>query len=256
MARACVEDTCTVIAGNGAGNPNALALSVPLDPAGGITCTPGVGIGVSLPISVDGVDCCDNILHRNPVSGAYYVPRPGIISVPIPDPGIVELAYSASGTPANKSITSLVMANPLPCDAIAMVTVNVHFKFTVAGSADSYFIRPIAFINASGVGVTGLGIDTDGVPGSQPVLTTYRDDDYGTTDAAGSNADVQKQYQMTHAVKVPAGGTVTFDCLHNQFEESNTISANIRHSAFPTLTGNPSVEMAGHLEWYKYGADS
>lgn len=256
MARACVEDTCSIVAGNGVSNPNALKLDVQLDPAGGIVCTPGLGLGVNIPLGVGG---CHNILKKDVGTGALSVEQPGVGNYSFPSISNLALAYSSSGTPANALVTSIVVVNPfVGCAAIMVATVSMQFNYTVDtvinpdNSQTGYYIRPISFISAAGPGATSAGFGNPaGLAGATSIL--QRQDAYGTTAAAGPNADIQEQYEMILPVVVAAGGSATFDVYHNQFQQGNTASGNIRHSAFPSTTGNPFVGAAGNVIAFKLG---
>ena len=253
MARACVEDTCSINAGNGIGNPNALALNAILDPAGGITCngiiqpgTPGVGLGVNIPLGSGG---CHNILKKDAGTGALSVEQPGVGLATIPDESTI-LGFSAGALPFLKvNNLSPVVANPfIGCDMLAICYVTLQLNYTVAGAGAAYFLRPISAISASGVGVSSAGFANPfGLPASTSVI--QRHDDYGTTAGAGANADIQQQYELVLPAIVSAGGSVTFDIYHNQFQIGNTASLNIRH--FPAA--NPFVETAGSIVLHKLG---
>lgn len=256
MARACVEDSCSVVAGNGISNPDALLLTVPLDPIGGITCngvvqpgTPGVGLGVTIPIEPDNVSVCDNILHRNPGTGEFYVGQPGGTSVGIPDVTTV-LGFSASPIADVPVTGGTSIVNPFPnCEAFAMAYLTVQLNYTVAGAGAAYFLRPISAIVASGVGTSSAGFGNPYAIAGATTSVIQRHDDYGTTAGAGANADIQQQYEMFLPVIMAAGSTLTIRAYHNQFEIGNTASANIRHSP----SANPFVEVAGTISVFKRG---
>lgn len=242
MARACVEDTCTVIAGNGVGNPNALKLDVPLDPAGGIVCTPGVGLGVNIAIAPDleaGL-FCNNILHKDP-SGAFYVDYPGVESHPVipiatsevpgfPSYHYVNIYTGATPSPGYVNLaTSINAINPfVGCGAIALCTVVITEIFSLDAINTAFWIQPSYELVALGsfpgyVGDVGFGP-------SKSVITRY--DAHGWN-GEGNFAEHRIQHEMTLAVSVIPGGDVTFEVHATKLKRPDDISANVNGTIDP-----------------------
>ncbi len=239
MARACVEDTCSVIAGNGTGNPNALALTVPLDPLGGITCngvvqpgTPGVGLGVNLSLVPNGVHACENVLAYDPGLGAYYVNSQGIdthlftsvgtsVDVPIvaaPSSARVLLAFSST------------IANPFTnCGAIVIAYANFRFSYQVT-TVGAYWLQQTSTIEAA---YTGGGFPLDGAA-SNPSSLVHELDDVAYNGQGGA-ADIAQQFDMVMGVYLPVGASVQFGVYQKNptltaGPAGNDASTNIRNS--------------------------
>lgn len=233
MARACVEDSCSVIAGNGVGNPNALRLTVPLDPAGGLSCTPGVGLGVNLALEPDGPTNCHNILHKSP-SGALYVTQPGVNAYLMSSLGIVDVAL-VNGPSAAKVLlaSSAQLFNPFTnCPALAIAHVNVQFDYVITAQDAFYWLQQTTTIVAT---YTGGGSPLIGAAANPSTHVHQLDEN--AKNGQGVGAEMSQQFDMTVGVALPIGASVQFDVFQkNPIIESgpagNDASANIRH--FPS----------------------
>jgi hypothetical protein len=219
MARACVEDTCSINAGNGIGNPNALALNAILDPNGGITCngviqpgTPGVGLGVNIPISTDPADTCDNILHKNG-AGAFYVPQPGIDTYQLASSGAQTISIVTTAPQVVPvSLASLSVTNMFPnCPALAICVAHIRFEYNVNASPAPYWVQ-----STSGITATG------GTPwGRTGATLAHRVDDYHyNARGIGSDADAAMEYEIIIAQKLGVGQAVTFDVFQNTLRQA------------------------------------
>lgn len=245
MARACVEDTCSITAGNGSGNPNALALNVNLDPTGNIVCNPGLGLAVNIPISADGVDTCDNILHKNLVSGEWYVPQPGVDTALFTSLGIVTVNPANFPSTARQLLATISVVNPYPlCNALVVAYINAEFRYEVVNDAAGYWFQAVHVAEAVGGVQIGSGI--------------HRLDD-NSFNTRGVHSDTQQQFDMNVAVFLAGGAATTINVymtnpiLPHGGNNANA-SNNIGYAGSTPTPGDPPTSRAsGYVVIHKHG---